>query len=54
MNQTKEELAMMVDYLSMEVARLTTDKAMLMAKLEMVQQQLQQLQQVQQGQQGQE
>lgn len=46
MNPSKEqELAMMVDYLSMEVARLTTDKAMLMAKLKIVQQQLQQAQQ---------
>lgn len=44
MNQTKEELAMMVDYLSMEVARLTTDKAMLMAKLELATAQLNQSQ----------
>ena len=50
MNQTKDELVIMINLLTQEVARLTTDKAMLMAKLEMVQQQLQQLQQVQQGQ----
>lgn len=50
MNPSKEELAMMINLLTQEVARLTTDKAMLMAKLEMVQQQLQQLQQAQQGQ----
>ena len=35
MNQSKEELAIMVNILSQEIARLTADKAMLLAKLEM-------------------
>lgn len=36
MQQEKEELAIMVNILSQEVARLTADKAMLMAKLELL------------------
>lgn len=44
MNQSKEELAIMVNILSQEVARLTADKAMLMAKLELATAQLNQSQ----------
>lgn len=44
MNPSKEELAMMVNLLTQEVARLTTDKAMLMAKLELATAQLNQSQ----------
>lgn len=44
MNQSKEELAIMVNILSQEVARLTADKAMLMAKLELATAQLNQAQ----------
>ena len=44
MNPSKEELAMMVNLLTQEVAYLTTDKAMLMAKLELATAQLNQSQ----------
>lgn len=44
MELTKEELELMVQHLTQQVAQLTADKAMLMSKLELATAQLNQMQ----------
>ena len=43
MELTKEELELMIQHLTQQVAQLSTDKALLLARLELVQQQLKQM-----------